>query len=349
VASRCYDMILAHEVTSCSDVSIVGHACQRSRLVGDVTVPREIWVGIGLITEVLAWAPSALGPSERMVLIVIAEDARDATRESWALRREELGARAGLKPDALQKAFQRLAKAGLEVRVPLKVDKHGRPVYAYEGKKCTYRVPELKRAEQVPPSEPGTGTTLSDPEPGTDSTLADSEDGIGSTLSTQEDGTQSTLFSSEGGTDSPEGGTGSAPTPHNPSTTSSPPEKKRGAGGKARRGADTEHPRFAEWYAAYPLHKARGAAVKAFNNVMRDKEVDPDYLIEAANQYRADPQVLRGFAKYPATWLNQDCWLDEPAPLAATGTEGRQSRPGTNGASSGTGPLANVNDYWGDR
>jgi hypothetical protein len=318
VASRCYDMILAHEVTSCSDISIVGHACQRSCLVGDVTVPREIWVGIGLITEVLAWAPGALGPSERMVLIVIAEDARDATRESWALRREELGARAGLKPDALQKAFQRLAKAGLEVRVPLKIDKHGRPVYAYEGKKCTYRVPELKRVESLPPSEVGTGATLSTREPGNDSTHSNSESG-----------TQSTLFAPEGGTDSSEGGTGSAPTPHNPSTTtSSPPEKKRGAGGKARRGANAEHPRFAEWYSAYPLHKSRGAAVKAFNN---------------------DPQVLRGFAKYPATWLNQDCWLDEPAPLAATGTDGRQNRPGTNGAASGAGPLANVNDYWGDR
>lgn len=293
-------------------------------------------MGIGLITEVLTCAPSALGPSERMVLIVIAEDARDATRESWALKPEELGRRAGLKPPALQKAFQRLAAAGLEVRVPLKIGKDGRPVYAYEGRKCTYCIPQFKRVESVPPSEEETNSTPSTQEAGTNSALPGQEGGTESTLSRPEGGTdssqggtQSTLWGSEGGTDSSEGGISSTPTPQYPSSSSSSKKNKGGAGGKPRRTAKTtndEHLRFAEWYAAYPLHKARGAAAKAFNKAVK-KVDDIEILFIAAKHYREnDSKVSRGFIAYPATWLNEERWLDENAnddqPLAATGTDG---------------------------
>lgn len=75
--------------------------------------------------------------------------------------------------------------------------------------------------------------------------------------------------------------------------------------------ASGEHPAFAEWYDAFPVHKARGAAVKAFTKAA--KKADPETLIAAAKRYRDDPQVQRGYAKHPATWLNQECWLDEPA------------------------------------
>lgn len=106
---------------------------------------------------------------------------------------------------------------------------------------------------------------------------------------------------------------------HNPTSAqrSSPSEKKGGAGGKRRPAADGEHPAFAEWYAAYPVHKARGAAVKAFAKAVA-KVDDPQILIAAAKRYREDPQVARGYGKHPATWLNAECWLDEPAPRPAT-------------------------------
>jgi hypothetical protein len=113
---------------------------------------------------------------------------------------------------------------------------------------------------------------------------------------------------------------------HNPtySTSSSPTEKKEGGPGGGGSGAgastttkksaaDDEHPRFAEWYAAYPRKKGPGAARASFNKAV--KKADPQTLIDAAKRYaESDPQVLRGFAKYPATWLNQECWLDEPDP-----------------------------------
>lgn len=96
---------------------------------------------------------------------------------------------------------------------------------------------------------------------------------------------------------------------------------KRGAGGKSA-ADDAEHPRFAEWYAAYPIHKAPAAARKAFNKAVR-KVDDISVLVEAAQRYHADPQVLRGYGKHPATWLNSECWLDEPTPArSATGTDG---------------------------
>lgn len=91
-------------------------------------------------------------------------------------------------------------------------------------------------------------------------------------------------------------------------------------GSKSKPKAADEHPDFAEWYGIYPLHKAPGAARKAFNAAV--KKADPKTLIDAAKLYRDDPSVRRGFAAYPATWLNQERWLDEDAPLADTGTEG---------------------------
>lgn len=289
----------------------------------------EELVGIGLMVEVLKHAPAELGPSERMVLMAIAEDARDATRESWTLTRADLCQRTGMSAEALKKAFQRLAKARLEVRIPLKFDKQGKPVYAYEGKQSTYRIPLLKRGELSPASEGGT-----------ESRLSDSVGGTQSPHSPLEQGTQSPLFGSEGGTESQEGGTGSPPTPHNPST-SSPSEKKTkgGAGGRRRPKTDDEHPSFGEWYTAYPVHKARGAAVGAYMKAL--KKTDPPTLLAAAKRYRDDPQVQRGFGKHPATWLNQECWLDEPTPaenLAATGTDGSRSF--------GFSPLDNVNSLW---
>jgi hypothetical protein len=272
-------------------------------------------VGIALVKEVLTCVPDDLGPSERMVLVVIAENARDATRESWALTRADLGRRAGLQPEALRKAIQRLAKSGLEVRVPLKVGKNGQPVYAFEGRQCTYRIPQFERREPVPTSEAVTQSHLSDREAGT-----------GSRLSGAEVGTQSSLWGSEVGTGSREVGTGSRPTPQYPSSSSPTEKNKKGGSGGATRTkrATAEHPSFAAWYAVYPVHKARGDAVRAYSKAL--EKTDEATLLDAAKRYRDDPQVKRGYGKYPATWLNKECWLDEepPAPRDVRPSRGHQ-------------------------
>jgi hypothetical protein len=107
----------------------------------------------------------------------------------------------------------------------------------------------------------------------------------------------------------------------------SPSESSKGGlGGDALFAADKEsksrtrrqslpvtHPRFDEWYGAYPLHKARGDAEKAYAEAVA-KGADPDDLLAGAVRYQDDPQVKRGFIKYPGGWLRSKCWLDEPAP-----------------------------------
>lgn len=89
---------------------------------------------------------------------------------------------------------------------------------------------------------------------------------------------------------------------------------------KAKRGRPAGQmaadPRFAEWYTAYPVHKAPGDAEKAWAKALREG-ADPQALITAAKRYRDDPLVLRGYGKHPATWLNAKCWLDEVTPPPA--------------------------------
>ncbi|HEY9410952.1 MAG TPA: hypothetical protein VIP77_15325 [Jiangellaceae bacterium] len=85
-----------------------------------------------------------------------------------------------------------------------------------------------------------------------------------------------------------------------------------------------EHPAFAAWYAEYPKKKARGAAVKAFAAAVK-KVDDPQILIDGVIRYRTtDEHVARGYIKNPATWLNQECWLDEPSTAGAPAADPRQ-------------------------
>lgn len=84
---------------------------------------------------------------------------------------------------------------------------------------------------------------------------------------------------------------------------------------RGQRRSGSADPLFDAWYAAYPVHKSRGAAEKAWTTAMREG-ADPQALLTAAAAYRTDPQVLRGYGKHPATWLNGKCWLDEATPAA---------------------------------
>lgn len=98
---------------------------------------------------------------------------------------------------------------------------------------------------------------------------------------------------------------------------------------KSRSKADDEHPRFAEWYAAYPLHDKRPQAVRAFNKALA-KVGDPQILIDGAKRYaERDPRVERGFIKGPAVWLNNDCWNDS---IPSKPTRSSESGPSSGGS-----------------
>jgi hypothetical protein len=72
---------------------------------------------------------------------------------------------------------------------------------------------------------------------------------------------------------------------------------------------------FAEWWAVYPDKVGKGAARKAYQGA-RSKGVDQPTLMAALPRYIAAKPPDRAWC-HPATWLNQERWLDQPAPPPA--------------------------------
>ncbi len=83
------------------------------------------------------------------------------------------------------------------------------------------------------------------------------------------------------------------------------------------------HGGFDAWYAAYPLHKGREDAKRAYARALR--KVDHEVLINAARLFAADPTRQQAYTPHPATWLNRGQWDDEgPArPQPASRSEQR--------------------------
>jgi hypothetical protein len=125
-----------------------------------------------LIGELAEWlqSPIAAGltPGEIAILYTIAERAEDhgrtmlrhRTDDKSLIERISRGSGLKIETDALKKAFQRLAKRGLEVRVQTGTDAAGRPIYACDGRSMGFRLPVLpasvripERGEYVPSSE----------------------------------------------------------------------------------------------------------------------------------------------------------------------------------------------------
>lgn len=69
---------------------------------------------------------------------------------------------------------------------------------------------------------------------------------------------------------------------------------------------------FEAWYSAYPRHEARGQARKAYRTAR--KKADGETLLagakKAADRYANSEKQ---FIPLPATWLNGERWLDDPA------------------------------------
>lgn len=132
-----------------------------------------------LVGELAEWlqSPVAAGltPGEIAILYTIAERAEDHGRTMLRHRTddkpliERIARGSGLKieTDALKKAFQRLAKRGLEVRVQTGTDAAGRPIYACDGRSMGFRLPLFpasvripERGEHVPSSEAERGESV---------------------------------------------------------------------------------------------------------------------------------------------------------------------------------------------
>lgn len=82
--------------------------------------------------------------------------------------------------------------------------------------------------------------------------------------------------------------------------------------------ATTDTAAFDRWWSTYPRKVGKGDARKAW--VKAAKLASVDVLVAAAERYRDDPVRKRAepqFTKHPATWLNGECWHDEPDTAAA--------------------------------
>lgn len=74
--------------------------------------------------------------------------------------------------------------------------------------------------------------------------------------------------------------------------------------------------RFEEFWNAFPHRNGRKENRKGAEEKYRAavrSGVSEQNLIDAANAYRTDPQVVRGYGRGPVPWLNQRGWEDEAA------------------------------------
>lgn len=84
---------------------------------------------------------------------------------------------------------------------------------------------------------------------------------------------------------------------------------------------------FERWWAVFPRKAARRAAQQAWPKALARVKGNADRLISAAERYRDDPNRVDAFTVYPATWLNQDRWDDDPLPPRANGTKPQVAEP----------------------
>ncbi|KWV50484.1 hypothetical protein AS156_14255 [Bradyrhizobium macuxiense] len=91
---------------------------------------------------------------------------------------------------------------------------------------------------------------------------------------------------------------------------------------------------FDEFYRAYPKHKAKGEAEKAYARIIGNGEATAGELLAGAQRYADERSGQEPkFTKHPATWLNKKCWLDEPAVRSQTQTERLMQQCGLLGGS----------------
>jgi len=100
-------------------------------------------VGVRLIVEVLDHAPKGLPAGDRLMLVVLAEAANDRTRECYP-GLDTLAHRTDVEDRSVRRTLTRLSEAGLIERVPVGVDRTGKPVYAHRGHRTTYRIARLR-------------------------------------------------------------------------------------------------------------------------------------------------------------------------------------------------------------
>jgi hypothetical protein len=152
-----------------------------------------------LVVEAMDHAPRALTSTERFLLAIIAEYVQDPRTRECEKSTEDLAHRMGTSTDGVRKTLGNLRTKGVDVRVPIDVDRRGAPIYTYRGRIPRYRLPAF-----TPPEDCPCYRCRKAPEGGTDG--RPSEGGTYGTPSDREGGNHGTPSRSEGGKHGAEGG-----------------------------------------------------------------------------------------------------------------------------------------------
>lgn len=99
-------------------------------------------MGYHLYREVKRYAPDDLDTGELALLLILADEANDQTRECFP-GMDELCTYMRMTADGIGRILQRLARRGIELRAPVGKDKNGRVVYARKGVRTTYVIPRF--------------------------------------------------------------------------------------------------------------------------------------------------------------------------------------------------------------
>lgn len=82
---------------------------------------------------------------------------------------------------------------------------------------------------------------------------------------------------------------------------------------------------FEEFWKLYPRRQGRGGALKAFAKVLETVKVAD--VIAGAERFASDPNLpQKQFIPMPATWLNQERWLDGPLPERVLTPEEKEAK-----------------------
>lgn len=71
-------------------------------------------------------------------------------------------------------------------------------------------------------------------------------------------------------------------------------------------------PDFRRFWEAYPRKEGKGHAKRAW--IRATRKASGQQIVCGAEKYRDDPNREKPFTRLPATWLNGECWDDEPLP-----------------------------------
>lgn len=70
---------------------------------------------------------------------------------------------------------------------------------------------------------------------------------------------------------------------------------------------------FQQFWNIYPRHENQRRAFTSFRNALA-RGTPLETILTGAQRYADDPNRVPQYTKHPATWLDNDCWTDDPLP-----------------------------------